>query len=70
MSLNKSIEHNKEHRKQYTGSKAIDRTCRNHGSCDWCRQSRLHKNVKREASLSSSRDEYYSESQGIGILEM
>ena len=36
MSLDKAIEHGKEHRKPYTGAKAIDCTCRNHGSCDWC----------------------------------
>lgn len=43
MSLDKSIYHGKEHRKPYRGSKAIDCTCRNHGSCDWCRQNRQHK---------------------------
>lgn len=34
--LDKAIQHGKEYRKQYTGSKLCDRTCRNHGSCDWC----------------------------------
>lgn len=48
MSLNKAIEHGKEHRKQYTGAKAIDRTCRNHGSCDWCKSNRLYKQMKQE----------------------
>lgn len=43
MSLNKAIEHKKEHRKPYRGSKAIDPSCRNHGSCEWCRRNRLHK---------------------------
>lgn len=43
MSLDKAIEHGKEHRKPYRGSKAVDRTCRNHGGCEWCRQNRLHK---------------------------
>lgn len=43
MALNKAIEHGKEHRKPYTGSKAIDSTCRNHGSCPWCKENRLHK---------------------------
>ena len=42
MSLDKAIQHGKEHRKPYTGGKAIDRTCRNHGSCDFCRENRLH----------------------------
>lgn len=43
MSLDKAIEHGKEKRKPYHGSKAIDGTCRNHGSCDWCRDNRKHK---------------------------
>ena len=43
MSLDKAIEHGKEHRKPYRGSKAIDYTCRNHGSCPWCERNRRHK---------------------------
>ena len=43
MSLDKAIKHGKEKRKPYRGSKAIDCTCRNHGSCVWCRDNRLYK---------------------------
>ncbi len=43
MSLDKAIAHGKEHRKPYRGSKAIDRTCRNHGGCPWCEENRKHK---------------------------
>ena len=43
MSLDKAIEHGKEHRKPYRGSKAIDKTCRNHGGCQWCEENRKHK---------------------------
>lgn len=43
MSLDKAIDHGKEKRKKYRGSKAVDHTCRNHGSCEWCRENRLHK---------------------------
>ena len=43
MSLDKAIEHGKEHRKPYRGSKAIDRSCRNHGSCKWCLGNRTHR---------------------------
>ena len=42
MSLDKAILHKKEHRKEYHGSKAFDCTCRNHGSCDWCKNNRLY----------------------------
>ena len=43
MSLDKAILHGKEHRKAYHGSKSIDRTCRNHGGCEWCAENRKHK---------------------------
>lgn len=49
MSLDKSIEHKKEHRKQYCGAKAVDTSCRNHGSCPYCKENRLHKyNIGKE----------------------
>lgn len=48
MSLDKAIEHGREHRRQYRGSKAIDATCRNHGNCFWCQSNRQHANKKRE----------------------
>ena len=43
MALDKAIEHGKERRKQYYGSKAFDCTCRNHGTCKWCEENRKHK---------------------------
>lgn len=44
-------------RKAYTKAKAVDRSCRNHGSCPYCKNNRLHKNVKRlEKSIESERD--------------
>lgn len=43
MSMDKAILHGKEHRKPYRGAKAIDRTCRNHGTCPWCEENRKHK---------------------------
>lgn len=47
MSLDKAIQHRKEKRKPYRGAQAIDHTCRCHGSCDWCKGNRTHKNDKR-----------------------
>lgn len=47
MSLDKAIKHGKEKRKVYRGSKIFDCQCRNHGSCEWCKQNRLYKNLKR-----------------------
>lgn len=46
MSLDKAIKHGKEHRKPYRGAKAVDSTCRNHGSCPWCKGNRLYKRKK------------------------
>lgn len=57
MSLDKAIEHGKEHREPYRGSKAIDCTCRNHGSCEVCKGNRLYSSIKRAASLKSREEE-------------
>ena len=43
MSLDKAIKYGKEKRKPYRGSKAIDCTCRNHGTCKWCVENRKYK---------------------------
>lgn len=51
MSLTKAIEHGKEHRREYTGAKSVDKSCRNHGSCPWCARNREHKNDKRKLAL-------------------
>lgn len=48
MSLDKAIEHGKENRKQYRGSKSFDATCRNHKSCPWCKENRTYTSNKRK----------------------
>lgn len=48
MSLDKSIEHGKDKRKPYRGAKAVDCSCRNHGSCPYCQNNRRHKKKKQE----------------------
>lgn len=48
MSLDKAIKYNKEKRKEYKGAKAVDISCRNHGSCPWCTQNRLFNSKRRE----------------------
>lgn len=58
MSLRKAIEHNKEHRKPYYGSKDFDKTCRNHGGCPWCEENRKHKNIVRRMVLEQKEKEY------------
>ena len=58
MSLDKSIQSGKSHRKPYRGAKSIDSTCRNHGSCEWCHGNRTHKNDKRELAAEQELREY------------
>lgn len=64
MTLDKAIKHNKEHRKQYYGAKAVDKTCRNHGSCDWCKSNRLHNSKKRIASVDDKMNDLMREDCG------
>lgn len=58
MSLNKAIEHGKEHRKQYRRAKAVDSSCRNHGGCPYCEEGRLHTHKKREFAAIEQLEEY------------
>ena len=48
MSLDKAITSGKEKRKPHRGSKAIDHTCRNHGSCPWCQGKVDYKKKKQQ----------------------
>lgn len=58
MSLDKAVQHGKEYRKPYTGGKAIDRTCKNHGSCDYCRENRLHASKVQQEIADAKLKEY------------
>lgn len=58
MSLDKAVEHKKEKRKPYYGAKAIDPTCRNHGSCGICEGNRLYQATKAEKSMNDKLREY------------
>lgn len=58
MSFDKSIQSGKEHRNPYRGAKAVDATCRNHRSCEWCHGNRTHKNDKRELAAEQELSEY------------
>lgn len=61
MSLDKSIQSGKEHRKPYIKAKAVDKHCQNHGHCKWCESSRLYHILKMEASFKQSMKEYEDE---------
>lgn len=61
MSLDKAIEHHKEHRKAYRGGKAIDKTCQNHGGCPACLSNRIHSTKRRKQKAEYSLKEYNME---------
>lgn len=46
MSLDKAIQHGKEHRKPYHRAGKFDRTCRPGGSCPYCQSNRFGKRQK------------------------
>ena len=59
MSLRKVIQHGKEHRKPYYGSKSFDKCCRNHGGCPWCEENRLYKDIKKIQKMDFQILEYF-----------
>ena len=58
MSLDKAIEHGKEKRKPYYRSQAIDRTCRNHGTCEVCKGNRLYRSRRLKEATQQEINEY------------
>ena len=56
VSLDKGIEHGKEHRKPYHGSKKFDPACRNN-TCPWCLSNKLHQQRK-ELEKAQVEDEF------------
>ena len=61
MSLEKAIEHHKEHRKKYKGAKSVDSSCRNHGDCPWCKGNRTYQNEKLKEKIKSELKENNNE---------
>lgn len=58
MSLDKAIMYGKEHRRPYyQRCKIVDPQCRNHGSCEYCRENRMHSTAKRMESMKSRETE-------------
>lgn len=57
MGRDKAIKAGKVWRRPFRRSRRFDRSCRNHGSCPYCRGSRLHSSRKRGfAALEMERD--------------
>jgi hypothetical protein len=59
MSLEKAVEHKKEKRKPYRGSKVFDCTCRNHGSCSYCEGNRTLFDKKARLRVADQIDEWF-----------
>lgn len=61
MSMDKAIKQGKEHRKPWRGknkSKNIDRSCCNHGGCDYCKSNRLYSFTKSKAAEQNKIDDW------------
>lgn len=58
MGLEKAIEHGKEKRKPYKGAKAVDCSCRNNGTCEWCRQNRTYRTIREQIRTKSELNEH------------
>jgi hypothetical protein len=52
--LDKAIKSGKEHRKPYYDTRRFDRSCRNHGSCEWCQANRLY-SITREKEKANAK---------------
>jgi hypothetical protein len=48
MSVGKNVRRKNRARKPYRKSRAFDASCRPHGSCAYCYNSRMHKHRKQE----------------------
>lgn len=67
MGLEKAIEHGKEHRKPYYGSKSFDCSCRNHGGCDWCKENRMIAKTREEAKMKDRIEEYERDAETASL---
>ena len=55
MSFDKNYPNRKDHRKAYTGAKSFDRSCRNGGSCSYCKGNRTINSTRKKAEARSIR---------------
>jgi hypothetical protein len=63
MNLDKAIEFGKEKRRKYRGAKAIDPSCRNHGSFR-CREDRMYSTRKAEQEAEEKYKDWEDEEAG------
>ena len=58
MSLDKAVKYGKEKRRAYRGAKALSHSCRNNGSCEYCRSNRQHAQRVRDLASREALAEY------------
>lgn len=59
MSFDKNM--GKDWRKQFTGSKAFDPACRNHGACSYCSSNRTWFDKKYRQAAEQAIEDYYND---------
>lgn len=57
--LGKAINNKKEYRQPYRGSRRFDRSCRNHGSCSYCKEGRTHFDKKARLRVEGQENEWF-----------
>lgn len=58
MSLDKAVKSGKEKRKPFAKSEEFDKTCRSHGSCNYCRSNRTHRYAKQALTIREVESEW------------
>lgn len=61
MSFDKNYPNRKDKRKTYRKAKAFDRSCRNHGSCPYCKDNRTFNDKKRRSYADADLQEWLRE---------
>lgn len=61
MTLDKAVKYKKEKRKPHRKAKAVDGSCRNHGSCPWCESGRQHFDAKKRTACEDDMKEWKDE---------
>ena len=56
-------------RKPYSGAKAVDVTCRSHGSCPHCENGRKHKKERQAPLILSSEESIIAEGDDHLVIE-
>ena len=70
MGLEKGIKYGKENRIPYRGAKAVDKTCRNHGSDDWEKANRMFRANREKERTEMELEDYIKENLNKTVAEL